>query len=150
MRIYWPIAVLALYGCGAVNANQADPVHAVFSAHDPEGRLPNTDIERRGTVRAFGSEYAIYYLTFINPVSHHGQQRIAIIKNAREFMGAYQCTLGKSKWDATMVIKKDRILVLLNDAPAEPQTTFVIRFTKDGPSRNRFFCGNGSGWEDSI
>jgi hypothetical protein len=150
MRLFWSITLLALCTSGAINANRVDQARTVFRAHDPNGRLPHTKIERRGTVRTYGSEYAIYYLNFTNPLSHHGQQRIAIIKNGRKFMGAYQCTLGKGRWDATMVIKKDRIRVFLNSSPKDPRFSFEIRFTKRGPSHNRYFCGEGSGWENGI
>jgi hypothetical protein len=150
MRLFWTISLLLVCASGAIHANRADPVLTVLRAHDPDGRLPHTKIERRGAVRAYGSEYAIYYLNFTNPRSRHGQQRIAIIKNGREFMGAYQCTLGKGQWDATMVIKKDRIRVFLNNSPKDHRSAFEIRFTKRGPSRNRYFCGEGSGWENGI
>ena len=150
MRITWPIVALAFCLGGAANSNRADLARTVFASHDPNGRLPNTKIEWRGTVRVEGSQFAIYYLEFINPVSRHGQQRIAVIRNAKEFMGAYQCTLGNSQWDATMVVKKDRILVTLNYLPTNPQGSFVIRFTQRGPSHNRYFCGEGSGWENGI
>ena len=150
MRFTWPIVALAFSLGGAVNSNRADLARKVLAAHDPNGRLPNTKIERRGVIRIGSSKFTIYYLFFINPISRHGQQRIAIIKNAAEFMGAYQCTLSNDHWDATMAIKKDRILVNLNSMPNNPQGSFVIKFTKRGPTHNRYFCGEGSGWENSI
>lgn len=150
MRIQWPIAALAFCLVGAANPNLSAQARTAFAAHDPDGRLPNTRIELRGTIRVGGSKFAIYYLNFVNPRSLHGQQRIAVIKNDREFMGAYQCTLGRSRWDATMVVKNDRILVFLNSMATNGQDPFVIRFTEQGPSHNRYFCGEGSGWEYSI
>lgn len=115
---------------------------AVFAAHDPEGRLPNTQIRKLGSLHVHQSTYSIYYLNFVNPVSLHGQQRVAIIKNGSQFVGAYQCTLGPQ--DAKLKIGKDRLTVI-----AEGHAS-VIRFDARGPSRNRFFCGEGSGWENSI
>jgi hypothetical protein len=150
MRIHWPIVAFAFFLGGAANTSPSVQARAALAAHDPYGRLPNTRIELRGTIRARRLEFSIYYLDFSNPLSLHGQQRIAIIKNDREFMGSYQCTLGKSKWDASMVIQKDRILVFHNSTPTNRQTPFVIRFTAHGPSHNRYFCGEGSGWENSI
>ncbi len=90
------------------------------------------------------STYVIYYLEFVNPVSRHGQQRIAIIKNGNSFAGAYQCTLGPE--DAQLIIGKDRLTVWVQNI-REP---FVVRFDQRGPTRNEFFCGEGSGWEDTI
>lgn len=90
------------------------------------------------------SEYEIYYLQFVNPVSRHGQQRIAIIKDGANFAGAYQCTLGPD--DAKLIVGEDRITVWVQNM-REP---FVIKFDKRGPTHNAFFCGEGSGWEDSI
>jgi hypothetical protein len=132
-------------------ASAGEPsIRSIFAKHDPNGRLPNTTIEPRGELRVEGSRFQVYYLEFINPVSLHGQQRIAIVRNGREFTGAYQCTLGSSPDDASMVIRRDKILVYLNYRPRNRQTPFVITFTRHGPSRNRYFCGNGSGWEDGI
>lgn len=127
-----------------VAASPAANPRPVFAAHDPHGRLPNTTIRKFGTVTVQASTYAIYYLEFINPVSRHGQQRIAIIKNGRSFAGAYQCTLGPD--DARLIIGKDRLTVWVQDM----RETFMIKFDQHGPTRNAFFCGEGTGWEDSI
>ncbi len=88
--------------------------------------------------------YAIYYLNFTNPVSRHGQQRIAIIKNGSGFMGSYQCSLGRGPHDARLSLGADRLTVKIDGL------TFVVRFSEQGPTRNPYFCGEGSGWEDSI
>jgi hypothetical protein len=115
----------------------------VFSAHDPEGRLPNTDIREMGAVHVQGVTYSIYYLTFVNPVSRHGQHRIAIIRNGNQFAGAYHCWLGEG--GAKLVIGKDRLTVY------EGGMTFVIRFNKQGPTdKESAFCGEGTGWQNSI
>jgi len=90
------------------------------------------------------STYVIYYLEYVSPLSHHGQQRIAIIKNGTSFSGAYQCTLGPRY--ARLIIGKDRLTVLVQDV----HDPFVIKFDQRGPTRNAFFCGEGSGWENSI
>jgi len=115
---------------------------AVFAAHDAEGRLPHTSIRKLGAVRVRSASYSIYYLTFVNPISHHGQQRIAVIKNGIHFAGAYQCTLGRD--EGRIVIGKDRLTVSIDGM------TYVIRFNESGPTRNKYFCGEGSGWENSI
>ena len=125
----------------ATEADAKNP-RQVFAAHDPNGRLPNTKIERLGKVEASGARYSIYYLTFVNPASHHGQQRIAIIRNGRHFAGAYQCLLGEGA--ARLMIGKDRLTVYVGDL------IFVISFDSRGPSRNKYFCGEGSGWENGI
>lgn len=115
---------------------------AVFAAHDPDGRLPNTDIQELGAIHLQEVTYSIYYLTFVNPNSHHGQHRIAIIRNGKQFGGAYQCWLGEG--GARLEIGGDRLTVYNGDL------TFVIQFDEHGPSRNKYFCGEGSGWEDGI
>ena len=115
----------------------------VFSAHDPEGRQPNTHIRHLGALHVHGVTYSIYYLTFVNPVSHHGQHRIAIIRNGNQFVGAYQCWLEEG--GARLVIGKDRLTVY------EGGLTFVIRFDDRGPTdKESSFCGEGSGWQNSI
>ena len=125
-------------------ASTANNPRHVLSAHDPQGRLPDTAIRKLGTVRVNVATYAIFYLEFVNPVSRHGQQRIAIVKNGTSFAGAYQCTLGPRS--ARLEVGVDRLTVWVHDIP-EP---FVIEFDERGPSRHAFFCGEGSGWEDSI
>jgi hypothetical protein len=81
-------------------------------------------------------------------------QQIAIIKNGREFAGAYQCTLSPNPFDGTLTIGKDRLTVKVNDDPLRPPLpasyTSVIRFDAKSPTRNKNFCGEGSGWEGSI
>ncbi|MDE2411075.1 MAG: hypothetical protein KGM18_04785 [Sphingomonadales bacterium] len=136
-------SAVILFGAPVV-ASPAANLKSVFAAHDPYDRLPNTAIRALGTVRVKSSTYSIYYLEFVNPVSHHGQQRIAIIKNGMGFAGAYQCTLGPG--DAKLIIGRDRFTVWVQDIH-EP---FVVKFDQRGPTRNAFFCGEGSGWEDSI
>ena len=115
---------------------------AVFARHDTRGRLPNTQIQKLGVVRVRATTYSIYYLEFSNPASLHGQQRIAIIKNGTQFAGAYECILGRD--EGKLVIGKDRLTV------KRGEMAFVIRFDERGPTRNKFFCGEGSGWENGI
>ena len=114
----------------------------LFATHDPERRLPHTGIRKLGTVRVRSASYAIYFLSFVNPVTRHGQQRLAIIRNGTEFAGAYQCMLGRGF--GKLVIGKDRLTVISDGFPS------VIRFDARGPTHNRYFCGEGSGWEDAI
>jgi len=128
---------------GAADGRLVSP-KAVFAQHDPIGRLPNTTIRPIGTIRVRNSVYEVYYLDFTNPVSLHGQQRIAIIKNHSKFMGAYQCTLGHGPDDGSVTLGSDRLTVT-RDGMA-----FTIRFSERGPTRNKYFCGEGSGWEDGI
>ena len=125
------------------SANAADP-RTVFARHDPQGRLPNTKIRKLGVVRVKAATYDIYYLDFSNPVSLHGLQQIAIIRNGNQFAGAYTCTLGGGPDEGKLAIGKDRLTVRIHEM------TFVIRFDAKGPTRNKYFCGEGSGWENSI
>ena len=136
------LVTAALCAMAAATAANAKSPRQVFAAHDPDGRLPNTKIERLGKVAVKGATYSIYYLTFVNPASHHGQQRIAIIRNGHHFAGAYQCWLGDG--GARLVIGKDRLTAYVEDL------VFVIKFDGRGPSRNKYFCGEGSGWENGI
>jgi hypothetical protein len=144
-------AILAMAFLGSVSASVAlaadgRPVSpkAVLAKHDPQGRLPNTTIRPLGTIRVRNSVYEVYYLDFTNPVSLHGQQRIAIVKNGSEFMGSYQCTLGRGPDDGSITFGSDRLMVTRDGM------TFTIRFSEQGPTRNKYFCGEGSGWEDGI
>ena len=122
-------------------ASGASP-RSVLARHDPDGRLANTNIRKLGVVRVGSAVYSIYYLNFTNPISRHGQQRIAIIKNGEHFAGAYQCTLGRN--EGKLVFRKDRIIVDSGGIRS------VIRFDERGPTRNKYFCAEGSGWENSI
>ena len=138
---------LAFFSVAALTMGMPSAVSAispgnVFSAHDPEGRLPNTQIRELGAVHVKGATYSIYYLTFVNPISRHGQHRIAIIRNGSEFAGAYQCWLEQG--GARLVIGEDRLTVYADGL------TFVIRFDERGPAKEPSFCGEGSGWENSI
>ena len=142
--VRWAVFSLAVFGSMMAlptSTSAADP-KAIFARHDPQNRLPNTTIKQLGTVRVGDVIYSIYYLDFSNPVSLHGQQRIAVIRNGTQFAGAYECTLGPD--DAQLTIGKARLTV------RSFGMTFVIRFNEKGPSRNRYFCGEGSGWEDGI
>jgi hypothetical protein len=116
----------------------------VFARHDPEHRLLNTKISKLGVIRVGTATYDIYYLDFSNPVSLHGIQQIAIIRNRTQFAGAYICSLGDSDIEGRAIIGKDRLTVRIANM------TFVIRFTARGPTHNKYFCGEGSGWDDSI
>lgn len=141
----WLLLSFAAFLLGMpVQASSAGDPRSVFAAHDPEGRLPNTAIRKLGTVRVKAATYVIYYLEFVNPLSRHGQQRIAIVKNGTSFAGAYQCTLGPR--DARLIVGEDRLTVWVQDI----RESFVVKFDERGPTRNAFFCGEGSGWEDSI
>ena len=128
----------------AAAAGRSTGPRTVFAKHDPQGRLPNTRIHRLGTIRVRNSAYAIYYLDFSNPVSLHGQQRIAVIKNGGTFMGSYQCTLGRGPDEGRITFGSDRLTV------RREGMTFVIRFDERGPTKDKYFCGEGSGWEDGI
>ncbi len=143
--VRWFVLSLAafLLGMPLAASTAVDP-RSVFAAHDPQGRLPTTAIRKLGTVTVNAATYDIYYLEFVNPVSRHGQQRIAFIKNGTSFAGAYQCTLGPG--DAHLIVGADRLTVWVQDMP-EP---FVVKFDELGPTRNAYFCGEGSGWENSI
>jgi len=122
---------------------QADP-RTVLTQHDPQGRLPNTKISKLGTIQVKTATYSIYYLDFSNPVSLHGLQQIAIIRNGTQFMGAYVCTLGEGEHEGKLFIGKDRLTVRIFGM------AFVIRFNEKGPTRNKYFCGEGFGWDDAI
>ncbi|MBS0477510.1 MAG: hypothetical protein JSR28_20460 [Proteobacteria bacterium] len=143
--VRWLIIAFVAFMLGTTMAASSVPSpRSVFADHDPYGRLPNTAIRKLGTVRGKASAYVIYYLEFVNPVSRHGQQRLAIIKNGKSFAGAFQCTLSPA--DAKLIVGKDRFTVWVQNV-REP---FVVKFDQRGPTRNAFFCGEGSGWEDSI
>jgi hypothetical protein len=140
-----PLLWLSFAICLGTPAFSATPLvspRAVFAHHDPYGRLANTRIRELGALRVRSASYKIYYLGFVNPVSRHGQQRIAVVKNHKQFAGTYQCTLGPE--GAEIDIGTDRIMVSVSS------TNFVIQFDKNGPSRNKHFCGEGSGWEPTI
>lgn len=117
---------------------------AVFARHDPERRLPHAHLEKLGTIRVRRVLYAIYYLDFSNPVSRHGQQRIAIIRNGTQFAGAWQCTLGKEVWARKLSIGKRRLTVRVLGQDS------VIQFDEKGPGQSRYFCGEDTGREDTI
>lgn len=147
------LAAVVLACCVTPPAHSQLPYpRSVFKNHDPDGRLRYTEINKLGTVTVRRAVFSIYYLNFTNPISRHGQQRISIIKNGRDFMGSYHCSLwlgsGQSpRGEPTIKIGKDRITVKV---PNFPPDEFVIRFSEHGPTRNRFFCGEGSGWAASI
>ncbi len=142
VRLGWVL----LLACLAAAATAATPTErnalAVLARHDPYGRLPHTKVELLGKVRTRTASYAVYYLEFVNPLSHHGQQRIAIIANGSRFSGAYQCTLGPS--GAAIRFARDRFTV------SDRFSSWVVRFNGQGPTRYRYFCGEGSGWENAI
>lgn len=124
-------------------AEAPDP-RIVFAQHDPQGRLPNTSIQKLGVIRVRTTTYSIYYLDFSNPVSLHGLQHIAIIKNGTQFAGAYVCPLGQDDDEGKLIVGKDRLTVTISEMK------FVIRFDQNGPTRNKYFCGEGSGWRNNI
>jgi hypothetical protein len=136
------LVILATASIANPSVAHALSPRAVLAKHDPQKRLPNTNIERLGTIRVGNVEYAIYYLSFTNPVSRHGQERIAVIKNRTTFVGSHQCTLGRE--EGKVVVKHDRVAVTLNGR------TSAIRFGGSGPSPDKFFCGESTGWEHSI
>lgn len=119
-----------------------DP-RVVFARHDPEHRLANTKIRKLGVIRRGAVTYSIYYLDFANPVSLHGLQQIAIIRNGSQFAGSYECTLGADKYDGKLKIGKDRLTVTVE------RFKYIIRFDKNGPTHNKNFCGWGS-WDNGI
>lgn len=115
----------------------------VFSHHDPNGRLPNTRIQSLGQMTVQGSRFTAFYLTFVNPVSHHGQHRIAVIRNDTEFVGSFHCWLNEG--GASVTFGPDTLIV------HQSGTAFAIRFDREGPIERRvFLCGEGSGWENNI
>lgn len=140
-RAAFALATAAFASASTMPASAANP-RTVFAQHDPYGRLPNTRLQSLGTIRVTSAVYSIYYLDFSNPVSLHGMQQIAIIKNGTEFAGAYLCTLGPD--DGKLIIGKDRLTVKIFGM------TFVIRFDENGPTRNSSFCGEGAGWRSEI
>jgi hypothetical protein len=78
------------FGCAtSEEPTAATTARQIFSSHDPHGRFPNTKITKVGTIDAEKQSYEIYELNFVNPVSRHGQQRVAIIQNSK-FVGSYQ------------------------------------------------------------
>jgi hypothetical protein len=119
----------------------ADP-RTVFSHHDPESRLPNTHISKLGVVHVGDVRYDIYYLDFENPVSLHGMQQIAMIRNGTRFAGAFECMLedGRGK----LFFRNRRLIIRIYGM------TFVVRFDKNGPTQNKYLCGEGSGWQNGI
>jgi hypothetical protein len=143
IRMMVQLAFLAAAIALPASSRASDP-RAVFARHDPEGRLPNTTIRKLGVVRVRAASYSIYYLDFSNPVSLHGLQQIAIIKNGSQFAGSYVCPLGTGPDEGKLTIGKDRLMVKICGM------TFVIRFDEKGPTRNKYFCGEGSGWDNSI
>ena len=134
---------IVLIAASPAPVSAANP-RAVFARYDPQGRLPNTAIRKLGAVRVRSTTYSIYYLNFSNPVSLHGLQQIAIIRNGTQFAGAYQCPLGEGEYEGKLSIGKDRLTVKIFGM------SFVIRFDENGPTRNKYFCGEGSGWQNSI
>jgi hypothetical protein len=122
---------------------KTDP-RTVFARHDPQSHLPNTKIRKLGVVRVKAAAYDIYYLDFSNPVSLHGLQQIAIIRNGNQFAGAYTCTLGGGASEGRLFIGKDRLTVKIFEM------TFVIPFDEKGSGRNKYFCGEGSDWDNNI
>ena len=143
--LVWCCSALALAFVSATTT-PATPtgrnVRAILARHDPDGRLPHTSVKLLGKVRTRTASYAVYYLEFVNPLSHRGQQRIAIIANGSRFGGAYQCTLGTG--GASIRFARDRFTV------SDHFSSWVVRFNGRGPTRYRYFCGEGSGWENAI
>jgi hypothetical protein len=125
-----------------VAGSQGAGPRAVFAKHDPIGRLPHTKIEKLGTVRVRKSMFDIYYLDFTNPVSLHGMQRIAVIKNGKDFMGSQVCTLGRE--DGKILIGRDRMTVKSYGHSS------VMRFDEKGPRPNRYLCAEQTSWERNI
>ena len=69
---------------------QISGAKAIFALHDPNERLPNTKIRFAGSIRIGQNYFRIYDLSFTNPVSRHGMQRVAIVMNGQRFLGSYQ------------------------------------------------------------
>ena len=103
--------------------------------------MPNTSIARVGRIHVGKIVFAIYYLNFVNPVSRHGQQRVAVIRNGKVFAGSTQCGLMKR---GDIVIKGRRVMV------ASYGLTSVIRFTGNGPIADKYFCGEEMNWEQNV
>jgi len=70
------------------NAAVADPVRAIFAAHDCCGRLAHSRITRIGELRSGSHELTVYALWFVNPQSRHGMMHLAIAEG-RRFLGSY-------------------------------------------------------------
>ena len=70
----------------AMTLAEAKPV---LAAHDSEGRFRYTLIKKVGNAHVKGRIFSIFDLNFINPVSQHGMQLVAILEG-RRFLGAYQ------------------------------------------------------------
>lgn len=142
MRRPFFFVVLFVSAIGFPTSPSATNPRTVLAQHDPQRRIANTDVRQLGIIRVKNATYSIYYLDFSNPVSLHGMQQIAIIKNGTEFAGAYLCSVGPD--DGKLIIGKDRLTVRIAGM------TFVIRFDQNGPTRNCTFCGEGSGWHNEI
>lgn len=143
MRRSWAFVLAAVLSATVL----ATPVYAtnpraVFAQHDPDGRLPNTHISKLGVIHVGEVRYDIYYLDFENPVSLHGQQRIAMIRNRDRFAGAFECMLENGH--GKLFFGKDRLTIRIYGLK------FVVRFDRKGPTRDKYLCGEGSGWQDSI
>lgn len=119
----------------------AQSPRAVFAMHDPQQRMPNTDISRVGQVHVGNVVFTVYYLNFKNPVSRHGQQRIAVIKNGKMFAGSTECGLMKR---GDIVVERRRVTV------TSEGFTSVIRFTRKGPIADQYFCGEEMVWEKNV
>lgn len=122
-------------------AATATDVRTILARHDPEHRIDHTSIQRLGSIRVAKSTFAIYLLNFTNPVSKHGQRRIAIIKGGLTFLGSQQCTLLDAKH---VKIDRDRVRVTMDGLKS------VIRFRDRRAMPDRFFCGEEGGWEQII
>jgi CxxC motif-containing protein (DUF1111 family) len=113
----------------------------VFALHDPQHRMPNTSISRVGQVHVGDVVFAVYFLNFVNPVSRHGQQRVAVIKNGKMLAGSVQCTLMKR---GDIVVERRQVTV------TSEGLTSVIRFTLKGPRPDKYFCGEATVWEKNV
>ena len=93
-------------------------------------------------MRIADSSFTIYYLSFTNPASQHGQQRIAIIRNDRTFVGSFLCTLARE--EGKISIGRRQITIKQNG------DTWIVPFSSNGPTKTRHMCGDDSRLEDSI
>lgn len=122
-------------------ATSTTRVKAIFAKHDPERRIDHTSIKRLGIIRTRKSAFAVYLLNFTNPISHHGLQRIAVIRDGSTFIGSQQCamvSIGQIK------VERDRVAVTMDGM------TSLIRFRAGRPVPDRYFCGEESRWEHVI
>jgi hypothetical protein len=95
IRLSAPICLaVALSGCANVRADNEGSIYKIdnkqiLSLHDPERRFASTKFRKVGVLESAEKQFEIYELNFVNPISRHGMQRVAIVEDSR-FIGSYQ------------------------------------------------------------